>query len=86
MVEELDRRVKALGRSEPVPKLTERAMRRLEEAAAKEAAIAEQEREATAIAALDVQVDGFWGVWVASGVRGPEAVVQPLFLPAHASR
>jgi hypothetical protein len=53
VVEVLDARVKESGRTEPVPKLTDRQAKRMEQEAAKQAAIEEQEREAAALAALD---------------------------------
>eukprot|EP00877_Chromochloris_zofingiensis_P006133 jgi/Chrzof1/1773/Cz10g20180.t1 len=51
----MEPRIKATGRSYAVPGLPERKLRQLEKEAAKEAAIAEQERETAALAALDAQ-------------------------------
>ena len=53
VADELDCRIKESGRIVPVPKLSERAQKRLEMEAAKQAAIEEQQREEAALAALN---------------------------------
>ncbi|GAX81381.1 hypothetical protein CEUSTIGMA_g8812.t1 [Chlamydomonas eustigma] len=57
VVKVLDVRIKESGRTYPVPKLSERALKRLEKEAAIKAAIEEQKREEEAVAALDEKVD-----------------------------
>ena len=53
VVEELDRRVQACGRDYAVPKISDRALKRMEQEAARKAAMDEQERETKALAELN---------------------------------
>lgn len=53
VVEELDRRVQACGRDYAVPKISDRALKRMEQEAARKAAMDEQERETKALADLN---------------------------------